>query len=111
MGPPGGESVFHHSGPVRSLSCGTDPRNGSGENGVLDAVGEVSIQDNAVWIVGGTSMPQPVHGECTGGHSSCVAYMDDILIATADWDSHMRVLSMVLEKLREAGVKLNGSKC
>ena len=40
-----------------------------------------------------------------------MAYMDDILIATADWDSHMRVLSMVLEKLREAGVKLNGSKC
>ena len=46
-----------------------------------------------------------------GDIRSCVAYMDDILIATADWDSHMRVLSMVLEKLREAGVKLNGSKC
>ena len=46
-----------------------------------------------------------------GDIRGCVAYMDDLLIATPDWRSHMDVLARVFERLEQAGVKLRADKC
>ena len=40
-----------------------------------------------------------------------VCYFDDILIHTADEESHRHLLKRVKDKLQEAGLKLNGQKC
>ena len=38
-------------------------------------------------------------------------YVDDIIIATATWEEHMKVLEQVLRRCKEHGVKLKASKC
>ena len=43
--------------------------------------------------------------------SICSAYLDDILIYSADFDSHMQHVQIVLDRLREADLKLKPSKC
>ena len=40
-----------------------------------------------------------------------VCYFDDILIHTADEESHRHLLKRVKDKLQEAGLKLNKQKC
>ncbi|GFR73469.1 Pol polyprotein [Elysia marginata] len=40
-----------------------------------------------------------------------VCYFDDILIHTADEESHRQLLMIVKDKLQEAGLKLNEQKC
>lgn len=42
---------------------------------------------------------------------SCLVYLDDIIIVGRDFNEHLRNLKKVLEKLREANLKLNPSKC
>ncbi len=39
------------------------------------------------------------------------AYLDDIIIASSDEDSHLACLKTVLNRLRTAGLKVNLSKC
>ncbi len=39
------------------------------------------------------------------------AYLDDIIIASPDVDSHLATLEAVLERLRQAGLKVKLSKC
>ena len=40
-----------------------------------------------------------------------VSRLDDILVAGTDPEDHIRTLSLVLERLRSAGFKLNKTKC
>lgn len=42
---------------------------------------------------------------------SCHVYMDDIVIYSRDFDSHLRDIERVLKRLRAAGLKLKPSKC
>ena len=39
------------------------------------------------------------------------SYVDDIIIHTADWMSHMNVLKMVLQRVQEAGLTIRPTKC
>jgi len=39
------------------------------------------------------------------------AYLDDIIIYSDDWDSHLRQLAQVLQRIQEAGLTIKRSKC
>lgn len=41
----------------------------------------------------------------------CLVYLDDIIVFSKDLDSHLSRLSQLLQKLREANLKLKPSKC
>ena len=41
----------------------------------------------------------------------CSAYMDDILVYSPDWESHLRHLDLVFSKLLEAGLTAKSGKC
>lgn len=43
--------------------------------------------------------------------SHCMAYLDDIVIFSKTFEDHMKHLEQVLQKLREAGLKLKPRKC
>ena len=42
---------------------------------------------------------------------SVLVYIDDVLIYSRDFDSHLKDLSLVFQKLRQAGLTLEPSKC
>ena len=42
---------------------------------------------------------------------SCLVYLDDILVYRKSFDEHLRRLAAVLQRFREAGLKLKPSKC
>ena len=44
-------------------------------------------------------------------HEVCLVYLDDIIVYSADVDTHLDRLRAVLERLQAAGLKLNPSKC
>lgn len=41
----------------------------------------------------------------------CFAYLDDIIIVTETFEEHLKWLSVVLERLKIAGLKINPNKC
>jgi len=43
--------------------------------------------------------------------SQCLVYLDDVIIIGKDFEEHLYNLSSVLQKLREAGLRLKPSKC
>ena len=43
--------------------------------------------------------------------SSCLVYLDDIIIPGQTFNEHLKNLSMVFDRLREAGLKLHPKKC
>ena len=43
--------------------------------------------------------------------SRCLVYLDDIIIIGRDFSEHLQNLAVVLQKLREAGLRLKPSKC
>ena len=46
-----------------------------------------------------------------GLHEFSVAYLDDILIHSLTWEEHLKHLDIVLNKLREAGLRVKQKKC
>ena len=42
---------------------------------------------------------------------TCLVYLDDIIVHAPDFNCHLMNLSQVLQKLREANLKLNPKKC
>uniref|UniRef100_A0A0E9R573 ribonuclease H n=1 Tax=Anguilla anguilla TaxID=7936 RepID=A0A0E9R573_ANGAN len=45
------------------------------------------------------------------GVAYCEAYLDDVVIYSADWQSHVEALSTVFQCLQEASLTLNLVKC
>jgi len=43
--------------------------------------------------------------------TQCLVYLDDVIIIGRDFEEHLHNLSTVLQKLREAGLRLKPSKC
>ena len=41
----------------------------------------------------------------------CVAYVDDIIVYSANMEEHLVHLQQVFDRLKETGLKLNPSKC
>ena len=46
-----------------------------------------------------------------GLHGFAVAYLDDILIHSSTWEEHLEHLTIVFDKLREAGLTVKEAKC
>ena len=46
-----------------------------------------------------------------GMSECCSAYVDDILVYSPDWESHLRHLDLVFSKLSEAGLTAKLGKC
>ena len=46
-----------------------------------------------------------------GLHGFTVAYLDDILIHSSMWEEHLENLTIVFDKLREAGLTVKETKC
>ena len=40
-----------------------------------------------------------------------MAYLDDILIHSLTWEKHLKHLDIVINKLREAGLRIQKKKC
>lgn len=45
------------------------------------------------------------------GVANCEAYLDDVVVYSADWQSHVETLSVVFQCLEDASVTLNLAKC
>ena len=43
--------------------------------------------------------------------SSCLVYLDDVIIPGKDFEDHLQNIRVVLERLRQAGLKLHPTKC
>ena len=43
--------------------------------------------------------------------SSCLVYLDDIIILGKDFKSHLENLSLVLQRIKDAGLRLKATKC
>ena len=43
--------------------------------------------------------------------SSCLVYLDDIIILGKDFKSHLENLSLVLQRIKDAGLRLEATKC
>ena len=43
--------------------------------------------------------------------SSCLVYLDDIIVMGRSFDEHLRNLATVFDRIREAGLKLKPAKC
>jgi hypothetical protein len=43
--------------------------------------------------------------------SSCLVYLDDVIIPGRAFEEHLRNLTLVFDRLREAGLKLHPGKC
>ena len=43
--------------------------------------------------------------------SSCFVYLDDVIIPGKDFEDHLQNIRIVLECLRQAGLKLHPNKC
>jgi len=46
-----------------------------------------------------------------GFETFCAAYLDDILIFSESWEEHVKHLRLVFQRIQEAGLTLNPSKC
>nr|CAD2193912.1 unnamed protein product [Meloidogyne enterolobii] len=57
------------------------------------------------------SIFQRVMDKILKGIHNVTAYIDDILIHTNDFESHMKTLEIVLDRLNKNGFKLKGEKC
>ena len=42
---------------------------------------------------------------------SCLVYLDDIIVFAKDFNTHLSRLAEVFERLKQAGLKLHGTKC
>ena len=43
--------------------------------------------------------------------SSCLVYLDDVIVVGRNFDEHLKNLQAVLQRLRETGLKLQPAKC
>jgi Reverse transcriptase (RNA-dependent DNA polymerase) len=48
---------------------------------------------------------------CGLTYEACMAYLDDIIVMSNDFDTHIDRLQQVLERIRQAGLKLKAGKC
>ena len=42
---------------------------------------------------------------------TCLVYLDDIIVFAKDFNTHLSRLAEVFERLKQAGLKLHGTKC
>ena len=66
----------------------------------------LAVPDDALRFVWSTC---ELHGSGTETYAS--AYLDDVVIQSPDWDSHLPRVESVPESLREAGLTANPKKC
>ena len=48
---------------------------------------------------------------CGLTYVTCLVYLDDIIVFAKDFDTHLSRLAEVFERLKQAGLKLHGTKC
>lgn len=42
---------------------------------------------------------------------TCLCYLDDVIVFSPTFDTHLECLSAILDMFRRAGLQLNSSKC
>jgi len=48
---------------------------------------------------------------CGLTYVTCLVYLDDIIVSAKDFNTHLSRLAEVFERLKQAGLKLHGTKC
>ncbi|KAJ8279240.1 hypothetical protein COCON_G00063060, partial [Conger conger] len=85
---------------------------GEGKDGLRHPGRPVPVQSAAVWSPWSPATFQRLMDKILRPHREyAAAYIDDIVIHSADWESHLRRLETVLGALREAGLTANPAKC
>lgn len=63
-------------------------------------------------LVGAPATFQRMMNDILAGlESYAAAYMDDVVIFSADWDEHLQHLKVVFGKLQESGLTVRRTKC
>ena len=58
-----------------------------------------------------TAMPFSLYNGPTSSRINCEAYLDDLLIYSPTWPSHLAHLSTVFRRLSDANLTINLAKC
>ena len=97
-----------HPGPHQGVLAGAAHQNRSGEDGVCDPGGSISIYVPYIRVHGPPAKFQRMIDQLLRPHQVyAAAYIDDIIIHSASWDVHLRQLRAVLGELRKAGLTAN----
>lgn len=68
--------------------------------------------DTFIWVEGGTPATFQRLMDCViHGLNCAAAYLDDLIIFSESWETHLTHLRMVLEQLRQAGLTAKARKC
>src|ERR1700712_3558886 len=91
-------AVFLDAGLVPGLPPDPDGKRGHGENGVCNKTRSFRVQTHAFRLE---------YSTCNENWEQCLIYLDDILIFGRSAEEHIQRLRTVLQRVREAGLKLS----
>ena len=91
---------------VRMAECDQE------KTAVVTQFGKLEFKRMPFGLVNATSTFQRLMDRVLEGMAEyCSAYVDDILVYSSDWKTHLVHLDLVLGKLKEAGLTAKASKC
>ncbi|KAF0027995.1 hypothetical protein F2P81_019082 [Scophthalmus maximus] len=72
----------------------------------------LAVQEDAVWVMWSTCHLQRLMDQVLKSHKEYAsAYLDDVVIQSPDWESHLPRVQRVLDTLPQVGLTANPKKC
>ena len=109
-----GSKLFTHAGLTERVLAGGGRRGRSGQDSILYPGWPLRIHGDAVRIVQRARNISALDGPRAAGPiqwTQCLVYIDDVIIPGRSFGEHLNNLQAVLQRLREAGLKLQPKKC